>query len=104
MDYVLDPENNSKPNAKDFEILYELYGYIPNGTSTSNSSSRRHKQRQMDVVELSSRPAFISFTERNNHQQHQHHPWRLLKRTKNNELHVLDLGNGHHMIARVMLA
>ncbi len=79
MDYVLDPENNSKPNAKDFEI-------------------------QMDVVELSSRPAFISFTERNNHQQHQHHPWRLLQRTKNNEWHVLDLGNGYHMIARVMLA
>jgi hypothetical protein len=102
MDYVLDSENNSKPNAKDFQILYELYGYIPNGTSTtSNSSLRRHNQRQLEVLEPSSRPNFISFTERNNHQ---HHPWRLLQRTKTDELHVLDLGTGYHMIAHVMLA
>lgn len=114
MDYVPDPQNNQKPNAKDFEILYDLYGYIPNGTSTASMYSGRQlgrrRQQQLSQKEnmestlLSERPLFISFAERSSDPNRPHPPWRLLKRTKGTEVHVLELHNGFRMISHVMLA
>jgi hypothetical protein len=114
MDYVPDPQKNQKPNAKDFEILYSLYGYVPNGTSTSSMYSGRElgrrRQQQLSQKEylesnvLSERPPFISFAERSSDLNGSHPPWRLLKRTKGTEVHVLELHNGFRMISHVMLA
>jgi hypothetical protein len=105
MDYVSDPQNNQKPNDKDFEILYELYGYIPNGTATTTNSfsGRQRRQQQIMASSVSPRPNFISFTE-GNHPDRQQYPWRLLQRTKEKEIHTLDLDNGYRMITHVMLA
>jgi hypothetical protein len=113
MDYVPDPQKNQKPNAKDFEILYDLYGYIPNGTSTTSMYSGRQRRRQQQERRrkedeeshvLSKRPPFISFAERSSDPNRPHPPWRLLRRTQGTELHVLELDNGFRMISHVMLA
>jgi len=113
MDYVSNPQDNPKPNAKDFKILYDLYGYIPNGTSATSMYSGRQRGRQQQELRrkkhvestiVSKRPPFISFAERSSDPNRPHPTWRLLRRTQGTEVHVLELDHGFRMISHVMLA
>jgi len=97
MDYVLDPDNNQKPNARDFEILNQTYGYV---------SGRRERDRGLHLrwkgkphTKKTESPQFISFTDSANR-----HRWRLLEKNPGMEIHGLDLGDGNRMMTRVMLA
>lgn len=96
MDYVMDPQNNQNPDLVDFDILFKLYGYIPNATRT------RDLEEEEEHIWNPSKPQFTSITDsitKTNNRK-----WRLLKRTSRHEIHELDLGSGYRMISRVMLA
>ena len=90
-DYVLDPQNNQHPNAKDYSILQKVYGTAP---------VRKLRRFQQKLVRQKDRvPHFISFTDKTNQ-----HRWRLLGKNNETEIHELDIGNGDRMIARLWLA
>ena len=98
MDYTYYPQNNPTPNSVDYDILYKLYGYIPNATRTRDLEEE--EERHNYFMNPSTRPQFTSITDSTKSNRN----WRLLKRTSRHELHELDLGSGYRMISHVMLA
>ncbi len=92
------PADEPHPNAKDYEILASVYGYI-NGTSGSTSGRRTDRDLHLRSNNERSKHKFISFTDETHR-----HKWRMLEKRRGMELHELDLGDGYRMQARLMMA
>jgi len=101
MDYVMDPENNQHPNAKDFAILRQVYGTVATAGRNSSANERTLYLRGSKSAreEKVSHPQYKSFTDEFYRDQ-----WRLLRKSNAMEIDELDMGNGKRIIARLLLA